>query len=713
MNNHLILLVIYLIVGGGVILTSCTESKDQTARNKVAATVSPTTEKVETVNNSTSEENSTIILNGEKSEEVTSSNSELGVSIYAPSGMIRNSLSPKLKIDALRDAFPADLPGKAILLDTGKSVEVSDNDNQVISSNTFSENFTVKAEIPKSSLTGDENISVLVRSFNLDNEPVVQVLPPASININPFNTDTMEVSFKAFGKVDFQIIDLKENNLFAPEVFIPTPPEANNIKCLGSSPYSGDILWGLPGGSVAAFSVIHSTSQTEIENATNCEINNSPSDIPATATSFRIDSLTPNTDYYVRVCTKNQRRPVSDISPGTICTFKTPIPGLPILHTVYEKSSKVYYGLKTAETDWNVEQIATGMYSAFELDKKNVPSIVFTTYDGSEAKFTNKKNGTWNFDSFRVDELSAYNSNFSVAFTASDELYVAGKLKGNYFIANKPSSTWNIQTTPPYHPFYDHGLNIDSDGKFLAIGYENYQKLIFYEKNGNSDWTESAISISSDCQSGVSSVGGAITTIDQDGNLHGVYTCQRTSNKIGLYYFSKKDIAQHTLVNEYAFNNFSQCRYFINDYVIATDIMVDKEKNIHIAYVDGESIDTKSGSVPRNCKLIFLNGKINYATKGENDSSFITTTVLEKEDYFKSVNLIVDLNHKLHLIYNSRKSNNELIEYLNYATNVNGSWETEAFDQVAIGPYNLDKNYHEGFLLRGLLINDYRKHSPY
>ncbi len=749
-----------------VFFISCSESSSDKKSSAKSTATSTSDNTTQDDNSSTTEETThENVAEEKKSEAVEVSNKELGINVSAPEGLVNQEIAPSIKIEALRKTFDEGLPGDAILVGKGATIQVEDPEKETaVDGKYFADNYDVRMQIDSSVLT--ENVAFAVRTISESGEEITQIVTQGRLQIHENSeTGTSELTFKAGGStVDIQPVDLKSLKLTSEEIYVPLPKNPQQVSCEADSPFTGKISWGLPGGAIAGYKIMQSTSEQDALNNVGCENGTQLSDLTGSAHEYALTNLSADTNYYFRICAYNARFPV-DNSPGVVCSIKTQEPEFPTLQIAYTTlNNTIRYGTKS-DGDWSLETVSNTANSkpVFETDHNNNPYLVFiqNLSDGSPLVVANKTGEEFvltDINNTVAPDLTIYDQHWeSLApyklildtnlnlelFFEKNTTSVTSLAAVDSYVATFSNSTWSAgsffkQQVMAWGGGFDYSalgnlteFTIDKNNDLYLY---NYGQAKLYLKNATGWQEPTTFSANNVCQE---PFGNFIINSDYDGNLHGAFTCTSLNGNCGLYTFTGSDPSANPILIDTLYTSTSCPSFFgyasswgqMNDKNTKLKINFDKENHVYILYdvyklmetVEGNSAyypvelkmaDNTSGQFMSK-QIISKPSTVEMTTFAQwPESETATWTTINNFDF------ALDKNGKYHILYNEHEcvydcgnsSNGYAAEHncqLNYLTNLTS--EIETID--AVNGQDLYGSGSSGCTPYGIKVNDMKFNS--
>ncbi len=398
--------------------------------------------------------------------------------------------------------------------------------------------------MPNESLSN--SVAFAVRSVDDAGNETTQIVTRGDLQVHRLEGEpTTLLTFKTSGHtVDIQPVDLKELNLTDSEIYIPLPQNPKQVECTADSPKSAVINWGLPGGSESAFKIIHDTKEDDVKNDIGCSSSTNVPELSGNVKSYSLSNLQPKTNYFVRICSKNNSTP-SKTSPGVFCYFRTPSLDTPTLQLVYTTNSNSAFYAKKSQDDWTAEKIASNLQSNifFEMDKRDNPFIILA--NAGKKYYLQKESGVF-VTKIIPDTISsaAMSSLGNVLIDIELKPLVLMSFATGYSLASLTSGAWS-----------KNDYNIGSNTSIFTKNSSAIDKLDNYyvasdsqmfTRDGDGNWTSQNHSVGVKCQTTPT---GVFLASDFSGEIHGAYLCRAVSGDCNLYYFSGTDLSSATKID--------------------------------------------------------------------------------------------------------------------------------------------------------------------
>ncbi len=683
---------------------TCQESNEKRKVGGSSVTTEET-EAIKEVKETTSDDPyiESIITGTEASESAESGNAELGVYVSSPKGLLAINTTPKINIQSIRNSFSGSLPGNAVVLGQGATIDVD------AESKYFNDNLNIKMNVPKTDLK--DNVAFAIHTVDADGNDSTQIVTQGDVQIHTKDDSPLaELTFKAGAKnIDIQMVDLQSLKLSDSEVYFPRPRNPQQVECIADGAYSAYLSWGVPGGSVAAYKIIQFASEESAVSDIGCEGTSTFPELTGTARSYSVANLEPLATYYYRICSLNNRTP-PDHSPGVVCKVETPAPNIPTIQVAIRSGGDLIYG-KKSDGAWALETIGSNISvnsQVFEIDKNNAPYIAWR-YSFDIYKYTKLENGSlittnltsslfipteienaasyylWRLDSLLID--NSLNPILYYEFNHSN-----GYLQNS--IISKTATSWQYFYPLPYSIEGTVGQNamaLDENGgvHLFKLYIQSYADGLAYQSKVGSSWQGISKLKNANCVD-TKYYDVAVTT-DSSGDLHGSFICEKTNTECGVFYFSETNVAQAIEIS--SFPRFSSGDVYSCS--IASNVL---------------SIATNSNKKP---KILFQKNNpnqktytINVAESDSGVSTFATTdiveinvpTVMSSSNYQYTIRpsceLGVDYNDKWHVVCNEVTAlvagfgGTQMTTKVTYFTNLSNSITSEVIKSASTSNIN-------------------------
>ncbi len=717
-----------------LLLQSCKGEETVSSRSANSSRVSQSTEDddKDDVISTSNNDLDTIILGNEESNATEVVDTESGINILAPAGLVARNISPVLNINSIRESFGNALPGNAILLGEAKNISVKDENGTEVASQFFNDNYNVDLKIDEATLQKKSDLGVVVRSWDGDTISSTQLITQADLIVqkNP-GADDGRLSFKSSGSsVDIQVVEIANRNLTETDIYYPRPKNPETVQCTAASAQSIAITWGLPGGSISAFKINYSQDENTITGDTGCSATSSISDLTGITRAYTINNLTPERTYFIRICSKNNRIP-TDSSPGVVCQVTTPAPDIPTLQLGYRRvtfdSNSGLYHTQKSTGQWSLYKI-TGDFSnngpneigmSFDLDQNDIPHISWYATSSKRLVHNYLNNGNWTIEDTLLTHSGLLSGNVYFIFSLisvdqnNTPYIIYSPSVTNYYnllVTSKTANTWSsgnnlngFFTSPPNGLFNDSGFLIDGNNH-QHILYTQFNKLS-YKKLTDGTWVNTSQDYTTvDC----TNYGPPVLTQDRDGNLHGAFACRHSTDKIAYYYL------------KYANNTWNFNLIKISDTGNAYwgsnpfDLKIGPAGEVHFAYLDGKTV---TGSFRKNNLAKFA-----YSSDGQN---FTTETIAEvdrasecytsSDCYLEFIKIAADHHNKTHIVFTQRgvytNAPSTETNQIKYFQNLLGTWSEEIVESdphVNLGGTNISSIILSNLYINGMPSRSYR-----
>ncbi len=695
-------------------------SSSTTDHRKSGATVSATDNNDEKEDSQiTIETSSEIEGDPNESKSITTIDTESGISVFVPTGLVPSETTPRISIDPLRKLFSS-IPKNAVLLNESTSIQLKNTDDQKLDENLISQNYHLKIPFDPSKVKDLSKIGILTR-YEEDGKEYERIITPETVEIATSGEGKKsEITFKASHPIaDFQLMEFDNSNLTTEDVFIARPTEVVGLKCSPASAYAATVSWGMSAGTVAAYRVMYSENEKTITDDLACQGSTTISDLTGNTLSYTVSGLQPERKYFFRVCSLNSRMPEPNISPGKVCEVTTPNPDIPVLQLVYTtnligSNVEIFYA-KNSNASWD--------NSISKIGSSDEPKVFFEINpNNGDAYISWVKNNKINLktysNSWQTQIISE--SGFSLmalSFNPSTMKpnFVLEKITGTYegdireMEWNSSTETYSFLTLGSTRPGFNQS-QYPSQGAYSVM--DNNERNFLTRKDSNPSMniskTISGIwnSTNNDeieypsplCPMKYFGYQIYVHEVDSNRALHIVYQCDNENNNTALYYGTNKTGS----FNYQQIYEFSSSSSGDNYQVDALDMALDEENNIYVGFAFSKNSLTQ---------------KIVAATKLVTSSSF---NLSEKNTSYTNINggipsvrslgIAVDHNHKLHLAYPYWYFNEEGLgrAKVAYLTNILGTFT----ESLILDDCELDINGHcvyEATVI-GLRINNMPRH---